>query len=181
LKNKIPNIYIVTGDVHQGKTSFVQKVVEELCAKNMEVGGFLSVGNLKHGHRSGFVLRTLSDGRDMELCSDEPHKNWLKFRRFYFNPNAIALGNKILIDEAQAQTPLVLVDEIGPMELNEAGWFPGIAALQTNFRGTQIWVVRRTLVDDVKHFFQVQHSQIIDISKQSPQALIHSLALQEIK
>ncbi|MDA3865768.1 MAG: hypothetical protein PF489_03340 [Salinivirgaceae bacterium] len=181
MKNKTPNIYIVTGDVHQGKTSFVRKVVEKLCANNMEVGGFLSLGEISHGQRSGFVLRTLANAKDVELCSDEPHDDWQQFRRFYFNPDAIALGNEILKQEAQKQIPVVVVDEIGPMELNGFGWFPGISALQTHFSGTQIWVVRNTLVDEVKHFFRAQHSHIIDITKHNPQDLILSLALRKIK
>lgn len=177
LKKANTNIFIVTGDLHQGKTTFVQQVVELLDVHKSGVAGFFSLGEMLNGNRSGFVLHDISSATNITLCSEQFHESWKLFRRFFFNPDALAAGNRMLVAGANEEKRILVVDEIGPMELGKDGWYVGVSHMQKHFKGIQILVVRRKLIDEVVAFFQLNNPFIVDIEKHNPQEFVELLNL----
>ena len=178
------NTYIVTGSVQQGKTTFMKKVVELLCARQMKVGGFLAEGYFKHNVRSGFDLMHIPTKQRVPFCTIEPTSGWVKNRRFYFNPEVVQVGGSWLENDLLDTLNFMVIDELGHFELVKQGWFNSVLLLQQSFSGTQIYVVRRSLVEPMADLFQWQNFKIIDIEEINLQLFVSELVgtqLQEHK
>lgn len=91
-----PPVVIITGDIQQGKTSFVKVIVQHLQQRKYRISGFLALTVLEGEHRSGFDLFDIQTSETMVLCSLKPVQGWMKQGSFYFNPLGLQKGNEIL-------------------------------------------------------------------------------------
>ncbi len=109
-------IFVLTGAPGTGKTTVLQKVVDALRAKGVTVGGMVSREARKHNVRVGFEILDLTSGR----------QGWLS----HINQNAGPQVGKYRVNlqdldnigvqavtEAVQKCQIVVIDEIGPMEL----------------------------------------------------------------
>ena len=164
-----PQVVIITGDIHQGKTTFVQKIVTDFGKQKIRIAGFLSIGVDKDGTRTGFNLTDIGSSRQIELCSDKKEDKRLKLSRFYFSPEALVLGNEILNPDNLSDEKLIVIDEIGPLELNDQGWSRAIESLTRSTTIPQLWVVRRSLVQKIARRWNIGNAYIFDITESSIQ------------
>jgi nucleoside-triphosphatase THEP1 len=162
-----PRVVIVTGDIHQGKTTFVQKIVSDLLKQKIRIAGFLSIGVDEDGIRTGFNLSDIGSSRQIELCSDKKDDKRFKLRRFYFNQEALAMGNEILNPGNLSDKQLIVIDEIGPLELNDHGWSRAIENLTRSITIPQLWVVRKSLVQKITRRWNIGNAYIFDITESS--------------
>jgi len=79
-----PQVVIITGEIHRGKTTFAQKIVADLFEQKIRIAGFLSIGINENGIRTGFNLVDLGSSRQIELCSDKKNEKRLKLGRYFF-------------------------------------------------------------------------------------------------
>ncbi|MEM0042414.1 MAG: NTPase [Thermofilaceae archaeon] len=106
---------LVTGRPGVGKTTLVMKVVDEVRGLGFKVGGFISREERAGGSRIGFVLIDLATGEQAYLArvgTGTPRIG----KYVVFVNNLERLGVKAVI-EAVGSADLVVIDEIGPMEL----------------------------------------------------------------
>jgi nucleoside-triphosphatase THEP1 len=164
-----PEIVTITGDVHQGKTTFAQKIVADLHAQNIRIAGFFSVGINENGIRTGFNLVDIESSRQIELCSDKKNEKRLKFGRYYFNSDAISLGNEILDIDNLSDKQLIVIDEVGHLELNGQGWSNAIENITRNSTVPQLWIVRKSLVQKCSKRWNIGNAYIFDITESSIQ------------
>jgi nucleoside-triphosphatase THEP1 len=164
-----PEIVTITGDVHQGKTTFAQKIVADLHAQNIRIAGFFSVGINENGIRTGFNLVDIVSSRQIELCSDKKNEKRLKFGRYYFNSDAISLGNEILDIDNLSDKQLIVIDEVGHLELNGQGWSNAIENITRNSTVPQLWIVRKSLVQKCSRRWNIGNAYIFDITESSTQ------------
>lgn len=170
-KAKTP-VIIITGDIGQGKTTFTQKVVNQLQAQNVAVTGFLSLGINEHGTRAGFNLLSLDDGGSGQLCTTQKRPEWLSFGRYFFNPAGLELGDSLLQPEKTAGKDIVVIDEVGPLEINKLGWTRGIERLLAGTALLQCWVVRRSLLQQIARKWDVGTVYVFDITQDSEEDVV---------
>jgi len=157
-----PLLFVIAGEVNEGKTTFARKLADELAKQNVEAEGFLSEGEFKTGQKIAFYLRNLKTGERKLLCTDESQPGWAKTGRYYFDPQTLEYGNNLL--KSASENSAVIIDEVGPLESkHKQGWADGILFLQTLPGCTQIWVVRKSLLPLVKDMFSVAAGNIFDI------------------
>jgi nucleoside-triphosphatase THEP1 len=161
--NRSP-VVIITGDIRQGKTTFLKKVTEELRRENINLAGFLSMGTDRNGERIGFNLIDLKTSVSTELCTVNPSEDWVRYGSFYFNPEGLKKGTEILDTNNLEGADVVVIDEIGPLELNDKGWNKSIESICNNMQLIQIWVVRRTITKQVIRKWKTGNVYIADIS-----------------
>jgi len=166
---QIPEVVIITGDVHQGKTTFAQKIVADLQKQNIRIAGFFSVGIIENGIRTGFNLVDIESSRQIELCSDKKNEKRLKFGKYYFNSDAISLGNEILNSNKLSDKQLIVIDEVGHLELNGLGWSNAIENITRNNTVPQLWIVRKSLVQKCSRRWNIGNAYIFDITESSIQ------------
>jgi len=164
-----PEIVIITGDVHQGKTTFAQKIVADLHSQNIRIAGFFSVGINENGIRTKFNLVDIGSSRQIELCSDKKNENRLKFGKYYFNSEAISFGYDILDSNNLSDKQLIVIDEVGHLELNGKGWSNAIENITRNNTVPQLWIVRKSLVQKCSRRWNIGNAYIFDITESSIQ------------
>lgn len=162
-----PKVVIITGEIQQGKTTFARRIVDDLVEQKFSVAGFLSTGINNNGVRTGFNLTEIGSASQMELCSDKKEDNRLKLGRFYFNQETLAFGNKILNPDNIAGKQLIVIDEIGPLELNGLGWNNAIEKISKNNTIPHLWVVRKSLVQKISRKWNTGDVWVFDISDSS--------------
>lgn len=159
-----PKIVIITGEVQQGKTTFVRKIVEDLADEKYKIAGFLSLGINRDGKRAGFDLVDVETSEKMELCSDNKYETKIRLGHYYFNSDAIVFGNRILSSEGIAGKQLIVIDEIGPLELKGQGWSNSIEELTGKYSIPELWVVRKKLVEKISRRWNIGDAYVFDIS-----------------
>lgn len=170
-----PQVVIITGDIQQGKTTFARRIIDDLIEHKFRISGFLSIGINDNGVRSGFNLLDIDSSVQIELCSDKKDDNRLKFGRFYFNHEALLFGNRILNPDNLAGSQLIVIDEIGPLELNGQGWSDSIDNITRSYTIPHLWVVRKSLVQKISKKWNIGDAFVFDISDSNPKEIQEKL------
>ena len=79
-----PSVMVVTGDVRQGKTTFLKNVLRLLVSEGISAGGFLALGVHENDERTGFDLLDIAGGQTTPLCSIRPLPGAVQTGRYYF-------------------------------------------------------------------------------------------------
>lgn len=112
----LKRLLFVTGRPGIGKTSVLLRAVEELKTKGYRIGGMLSREVREKGVRVGFEIVDFRSGQ----------KGWLahvnqpvgpKVSKYRVNSNDLDIVGAGSIRDATKNAQIILVDEIGPMEL----------------------------------------------------------------
>lgn len=141
-----PHICFLSGMPQCGKTTFLLNVLAELQSKGIKPGGFVAHGLWLNGQRLGFELEDLATGERMALSERKPGT---KERGGYvFDPTGLARGLAAIAPAAVTDKELVIVDEVGWLEIRGEGFAPGLTPL-LQMPAKQIWVVRDFLIDEV--------------------------------
>lgn len=159
------NVIIVTGEREGGKTRFLNELFENFLKKGKSVGGFLSLGTFNNEGERDFELMDLSSGIKIPLASRSPSNSYLLLGRFFFNPLAIKFGNEIILNAMNKNVDVIIMDEIGPVELEGNAWFNALNKVLSEYEGKLFISVRKRLVEAVIEKFSLRNATVIDISQ----------------
>lgn len=159
-----PRIYIITGEQHKGKTTYVSKIVDQLKASGHKTGGFLAPGKFELNHRVSFEILDLLTGYSKPLCSISEGEGE-QVGPFTFYKEGQEFGFQLLDPSNLKGCDVVVVDEIGPLEMKGQGWASAVEKLMEHPEFKLIWVIRKTLVEKVIQRFGVFDPKIIEIEK----------------
>jgi nucleoside-triphosphatase THEP1 len=144
-----PPLYLVAGPSGAGKTAFLAALADAARARGLSVGGILSPGAHEGGVRTSFDVVDLATGRRAALSRRDGPAQWPKLAGpFHFSPEGASLGRDALASCGAAD--LVIVDEVGPLELSGGGWAAQLDELALARRAPMVWAVRENLVDAVQ-------------------------------
>ena len=104
--------FLVTGPPGCGKTSLLREALTRL---DLPAGGFLTEEVRRGGHRTGFRLVTLDGRRAMLAAVDSPSA--VRVGKYGVNLAALDELGVPALEDALARGHLVVVDEIGKMEM----------------------------------------------------------------
>jgi nucleoside-triphosphatase THEP1 len=169
------NVVIITGEIRQGKTTFAKSIINNLIGQNYKIAGFLSIGINENGTRTGFSLNDLESSDQIELCSTIKDNSRFKLGQYYFNNDAIARGQEILSIEKTSDKQLIVIDEIGHLELNDNGWSSAIENLTRSTSIPHLWVVRKSLVKRVARKWNIGNVYIFTINESNPGEVVNKL------
>jgi len=161
------NVLIITGKEKVGKSTFLEKLVNELKARGLVLGGFVSPAVFEQNQHKGYNLLHLQSQQEIPLSRTEPMAGVPKVGNYYFNPHSLEEGKRWLQIENIEQTDIVVIDEIGPWELRRQGWAKNLTAIVKNYTNPIILVVRASIVDKVISHWGFQDVSIVDIETDS--------------
>jgi nucleoside-triphosphatase THEP1 len=164
-------IIIITGERSEGKTSFLKNSITSLKEEKIELKGFLSLAVFERENKIGYDLHNISDNTEKNFIRTTELPGMIKFRKYFFSNEGIDWGNKILRSYSEDPTGILIIDEIGHLEIADKGWTESLNNLIMLHQYNMIWVVRKELLDDVIKKWNLETPVIIDISKiQIPEA-----------
>ncbi|MBN2664305.1 MAG: hypothetical protein JXR68_11700 [Bacteroidales bacterium] len=174
--NRVKNreLIVITGEKNKGKTTFVSKVIDNLKDKNILVQGFTAIGVFENETKSEFYLHDISTGEQKILCSIKNIGKTIT-GRFFFNDDTVEWGEEILKSVKNNKNTVVIVDEVGPLELKNKGWSNSIDELFKKTDVKIIWVVRKGLVKPVLRKFAVSKASIFDIETSTNEHVVEKL------
>lgn len=147
MKEPISHLWILTGEIGAGKTLACQRLVEEARGRGWDVAGVLSPGVYQNGQKVAIEAvdlrsserRLLARRREVGAVTDVHTHEW------GFDPTTLAWGNAVF--ETAVPCDLLVVDEIGPLELEQGkGWVAALAALASRAYRLGVVVLRPALL-----------------------------------
>ena len=181
--NNNPIVFFITGKKGSGKTTFITEVISNLQKEGFKAGGILAPGYWDNNIRSRFDIVDISANERKLLCGMEIENGAEEIGRFKFVGEGLALGSEALSYENVFDKDLVVIDEVGPLELKGKGWAESINELISKCNKILILVVRDDAVEEVKNYFkleQVKYINIENVSVDETVSLISEACKQEI-
>ena len=145
-------ILLLTGSPGVGKSTVLWRVVEALKTKGHQVGGMISREMRANGTRVGFEIMDVSSGQRGVLA----HVSGLRgpqVGKYHVNLDDLdAVGAASIVNAAE-QSSIVVIDEIGPMELFSASFQDAVGRAVDSGKlvvGVVHWRAKSRLVDEVR-------------------------------
>jgi nucleoside-triphosphatase THEP1 len=108
-------VFVLTGPVHCGKTTFVESAAALWKSSGLDVGGFLS-RMLRDGDTiAGYDLADLDSGSSIPYLRRGPEGDAPAAGPYRICPGALETVRRILARDVRKD--IVIVDEIGPLEM----------------------------------------------------------------
>jgi len=139
------DLFILTGAVHSGKTTFLKRIVGEAGQRFIRVDGYLSPVVWEKGEPAGYDLVTLPEERAFPFIRMEGQPGCERVGPFYLIPETLDLAQGII--RAGALKPLVVVDEVGPLELEGRGVWPALVDVFRRPPRKLVLTVRESLLE----------------------------------
>ena len=163
------SVCIVTGNVGEGKTQFLELLSAELQRNNIRAGGFLAPVVYERDVREGYDLLDIRTRQRVILCRRENKDGAQHVGPFYFYREGLEFGRRALAADATDACSVIIMDEIGPLELRGNGWAD---VFREHLQSGKIVVVamRSSLVERVRGYFGFTAAHVWYVQKDSPLA-----------
>ena len=163
--NNQVNIIVVKGEVNIGKTSYLKSWI--LDKKNVE--GILTpkIDNARY-------FQNIKSNEYFKMESDGDNYDCLLIGKYKFSKRAFAKAEEIILDATKNEPNFLIIDEIGPLELNRSGFHNCLVnVLETiTYKTKLILVIRNGLVDKVSAHFNLNNFSISYINYNDNKSLL---------
>lgn len=177
--NERENVIIIRGSEKTGKTTFLKEVIRQLKNNGFRTGGFIAPSVFENNQNAGYDLIDLNTGERTVLSRLQGNDDMPMVGKFYFRPEGMEAGNNILNPENLADTDVVIVDEVGPWELQNQGWAKSLSHLVKSFEKPMIWVVRESIVDKVIENWSLKNPLIVDATNENYNQVCEAIRIQK--
>jgi nucleoside-triphosphatase THEP1 len=158
-----PRAAILTGEQGAGKTTLCLSIAQS----NRQFGGLVSPSLLNaEGRGIGICARCLETGEEWVLARTDGGKTGLRFGRFSFYPHVFERAVRCLRRSLSLRTKIVIIDEIGPLELENGEGFAPILPLLAS-AGNLLLVVRPALQEQIASFIPCHSRQTFSVTPEN--------------
>ncbi|MCX5800333.1 MAG: DUF2478 domain-containing protein [Candidatus Eisenbacteria bacterium] len=154
-------IYLLTGPVHSGKTTFLARIIRSLKERGVEVGGFLSVSIWNGDECTGYDLYDLSEEEAVPFIRATGERAWQKLGPYFFIPDGLEKAKNVLLRTRNAD--LLVVDEVGPLELSGEGLWPVLRDVISQCKTNCLIVVRDSILRDFVEMLNDSDAEVFHV------------------
>jgi nucleoside-triphosphatase THEP1 len=122
-------VLVLTGPVHGGKTTFLERSLPIWTGRGLACAGFLSPAVVDAKGTRGYDLLEIVTGRRRPYLRRQGPPDAERVGPYVFVPEALERARAII--RGSVPDELLVVDEVGPLELGGGGIWP---ALRDTFR-----------------------------------------------
>jgi nucleoside-triphosphatase THEP1 len=149
------HVIIVSGDIAEGKTSLLVNLAQSLKKRSVAVGGLLSSRIIENEETVGYKLVSVETGEEHNYLRLKKVKESEGIGRFNINHSAIDWGRQLLSSNNTLDKDVVIIDEVGKLELEKNGWRNSLEKLLT-IHGLNIVIsVRKRYVQAIVEDFNL--------------------------
>ncbi len=161
-KNK--PVILITGDKRNGKTQTAKKLRKLLQSRGIAIGGVLSDRITNNGETTGYDLINISTGKRMPFLKKSEASLNNRIGRFEIDTATLRKGKQILNSSNLLMHDVVVIDEVGKLELKGKGWAQAIEEIMEINILPVIITVRTDFADDVVEKFGINNPFIFNVS-----------------
>jgi len=155
-------VFVVTGAIGEGKTAWLATLAGLLKGKGVSVGGILALRIIKDGITTGYDVSDISSGVRTPFLRNTGSET-MGVERFTVNDAGYRAGYIALDPDISREKDVVIVDEVGPLELRGRGWSKRISELLDETKPILIIAVRKNLKEAVIEKFRINDVRIIEV------------------
>jgi len=148
--NTARKIFIISGPVGGGKTTFARAIIEFLKDQDIKAEGILSERVMEGSKTKGYDIIDITTGKREVFLTENEKTGKETIGKFYISPKGLERGRSILGELVTVKTGIVIIDEVGLLELQGRGWNDAIYQLLERSSNHILMTVRNKFVDDVK-------------------------------
>lgn len=164
IKDKMSRkVFLITGEVGQGKTTQVKKIIESLGMQNILTGGIYSDRIIVDGVTAGYDVVDIETGYREPFLRRTPGGVPGEIGQYDILPQGIKTGLATLSRAVTNKTQVVIVDEVGKLELSDKGWSEKIPGLIDTVP-MLILVVRNSFADRVVSKWNIEDYRILPVT-----------------
>lgn len=148
MENRAGSLIIISGKVGAGKSSLVARLVSGFADLGWQIRGVRSPAIFENGEKVGIAAIDLSTNVNKRLAGKNEKKSPLSDHPLIwrFDEEVLQWGNQVFANAVPCD--LLVVDEIGPLELERGqGWQNVLAALDSRRYHLAILVMRPALLE----------------------------------
>ena len=150
-------IYIMTGPIGSGKTT----QLENRTAGKKGIAGILMPVIAGERHLYSIHADKLVP---VEICEGESSDEVVIIGKYTFSGKVFDWGNREIVTGFK-KNKMIIIDEIGPLELNDGGFSPALKAIlkdkQRLIEVDLILVIREGMVEQVLNNFRIREYKIL--------------------
>jgi len=158
-------IILLTGNKNEGKTTLLKELISLLKNKSIDCSGIITYGVFQNEFKHKYIVENIENGNQAVLCEFMGNEH-LPYPYQFCEPG-IQLGINTLISAQYSPESVVIIDEVGPLELSENGWSPALNKILKNEFNTMIISVRNSIIDEVIQKWNLQNVQKLNVRETS--------------
>ena len=176
MKSQHPRLYILTGNVHTGKTTVLRSVCRVLKDKGIRLNGILSLSLYSGSEVKGYDGFDLAAESLFPLARTRTDAGQLHVGRFHFFPEGHKKACQAILRSDRFD--LTVVDEMGPLELRQKGYWHAVMQLLRRGRSLLL-VIRKPLLPEFTEILSLP-DVIFDISQPNLEKIMVTGLLKEM-
>jgi nucleoside-triphosphatase THEP1 len=114
---------------------------------------------------TGYDVVNIETGEKTIFLRQNEESGSEKIGRFTISPEGLAVGRAVLHSLIMKGNSIVIIDEVGLLELQDKGWAESIRELLQKRANHILLTVRNTFVNEVKIKFEISEAIIFNISE----------------
>ncbi|PIV63066.1 MAG: hypothetical protein COS14_01230 [Bacteroidetes bacterium CG02_land_8_20_14_3_00_31_25] len=162
-QNFVQKIFIITGKIDSGKTTFIKNLIENLKEKKIKVGGIYSQKIFENNVRIGYDLFDINTNKSEIFLRKNINGNYNKIGIFSIFPKALELRIESLKPENNTENKIVIIDEIGNLEFSDKAWAKSLEELIKFPQNHILIVVREALTEKVIEKWNLQNYTVFNL------------------
>jgi nucleoside-triphosphatase len=169
--------WLLTGPPGIGKSTVVSRVVYLLRSKGLGIGGCLTKERREGRERVGFTVFDLMSGREAVLASSKKSLG-PRVGRYRVNIQGLVEVGARALREAAATADVIVIDEVGPMELTSPEFKRGVE-LCLDSQKPILAVMHEQMKDPlIERFRAMPGKTVLEVTLHNREGLAASLAEQ---
>ncbi|HMA54836.1 MAG TPA: nucleoside-triphosphatase [Acidobacteriota bacterium] len=139
-------VLVLSGLVHAGKTTFLERALPLWAARGLACAGFLSPAVTDAAGETGYDLVEIATGRRQPYLRRQGGPGAERTGPYVFVPAALKRARTIIREAGPSR--LLVVDEVGPLELRGGGLWPALRDALREPGRTLLAVVRKDILGE---------------------------------
>ncbi len=168
-----PKVIILSGNQGDGKTERIKSLLNGKGNHSLTFSGFYSEGSWVNNERDSYRIVDITSLDSEPLCGRNAPVSGLKAGPFFFLESGLEFGCTTLSAIATKPGSVVIIDEVGHLELQSKGWSECMDGLLAREQ-VMIWTVRPSLLDAVVAKWGL-HALVIDVKTTTVGQLLESI------
>jgi len=165
-------VVVLAGPVHAGKTTFLERALPAWRERGLACHGFLGPA-VMDGGGTGYDLLEIGSGRRRPYLRRRGEAGAERVGPFVFVSETLERARTIIRDAGPGG--LLIVDEVGPLELEGGGLWPALRGVLASRTGPLLLVVREDILDEFAARLAPEAPVIVDVRDPAARARLEDL------